>query len=160
MRAGKVVVFVVSGTGNVSTRLTTADGGLIPANSANEDTRTVSTSGGERSSLVDSVYDVPMYVLVNGNTASAAEVFAAALQVSAFYTVKARHSTHALVERVTHSMRAPYAQENGRAKLAGARTFGKGIVQSLQELRSGGVAVTYARYETPLHHNIHQVGAC
>ncbi len=50
-------------------------------------------------------------------------------------------------------------QENGRARLAGSRTFGKGIVQSLQELSQGGVAVTYARYETPLHHDIHKVGA-
>ncbi len=48
-------------------------------------------------------------------------------------------------------------QENGRAVLAGERSFGKGIIQSLQELRQGGVAVTIARYETPQHHNINQV---
>ena len=42
-------------------------------------------------------------------------------------------------------------------KLVGQKTFGKGIIQNLQPLRAGGVAVTVARYETPQHHNINKV---
>jgi carboxyl-terminal processing protease len=48
-------------------------------------------------------------------------------------------------------------QENGRAKLVGEKTFGKGVIQNLQELRQGGIAVTIAKYETPLHNNINKV---
>ena len=71
----------------------------------------------------------PMYVLVNGNTASAAEVLAAALQ------------------------------ENGRAKLVGEQTFGKGVIQTLEQVGNtgAGVAVTIAKYETPNHNDINKV---
>jgi carboxyl-terminal processing protease len=72
----------------------------------------------------------PLTLLVDGNTASAAEVMTAAVQ------------------------------ENGRARVAGTSTFGKGIVQTIRELsdRNGGIAITVARYETPLHHDINQQG--
>jgi Peptidase family S41 len=50
-----------------------------------------------------------------------------------------------------------FLQENGRAKLVGEKTFGKGVIQNLQELRQGGIAVTIAKYETPLHNNINKV---
>jgi hypothetical protein len=41
-------------------------------------------------------------------------------------------------------------QDNGRARVAGGRTFGKGLIQSIVELSDGsGVAVTVARYQTP-----------
>lgn len=70
----------------------------------------------------------PLYILVNKNSASATEVLAAALK------------------------------ENGRAKLVGEKTFGKGIIQNVQELRQGGIAITVAKYETPLHNNINKVG--
>lgn len=46
---------------------------------------------------------------------------------------------------------------DGAVRLVGEKTFGKGIIQNLQQLREGGVAVTVARYETPLHHNINKV---
>ena len=71
----------------------------------------------------------PMFVLVNGNTASAAEVLAAALR------------------------------ENGRAKLVGEQTFGKGVIQTLEQVGStgAGVAVTIAKYETPSHNDINMV---
>ena len=72
----------------------------------------------------------PLTLLVDANTASAAEVLTAAVQ------------------------------ENGRARVAGTGTFGKGIVQTIRELsdRNGGIAITVARYETPLHHDINQQG--
>ncbi len=38
-------------------------------------------------------------------------------------------------------------------------TFGKGLIQSLFELSDGsGLAVTIAKYETPLHHDINKLG--
>jgi carboxyl-terminal processing protease len=72
----------------------------------------------------------PLIVLVDANTASAAEVMTAALQ------------------------------ENGRAVVAGQQTFGKGIVQTVRELsnQQGGVAITVARYETPSHKDINKQG--
>lgn len=72
----------------------------------------------------------PVVVLANGNTASAAEVMSAALK------------------------------ENGRAKLVGEQTFGKGIVQTIRQLsyNNGGVAITVQRYETPLHNDINKSG--
>ena len=77
-----------------------------------------------------SYLDTPLVILVNGNTASAAEVMTAALK------------------------------ENGRAVVVGEQTFGKGIIQTIRQLGydNGGVAVTVARYETPLHNNINKAG--
>lgn len=71
----------------------------------------------------------PLVVLVNQGTASASEILAGALQ------------------------------DNGRAKLVGDRTFGKGLIQSLFNLSDGsGLAVTIAKYETPAHHDINRLG--
>ena len=65
-------------------------------------------------------FDVPLVVLVNGTTASAAEVFVAALQ------------------------------EHDRALVAGEPTFGKGVVESVVELsHNTGLALTTAQYFTP-----------
>jgi len=73
--------------------------------------------------------DDPLVVLTDGGTASASEILAGALQ------------------------------ENNRAQLVGTKTYGKGLIQSLYELDDGsGLAVTIAKYETPLHHNIHKRG--
>ena len=73
--------------------------------------------------------DAPLVVLVNEGTASASEILAGALQ------------------------------DNGRAKLIGTKTFGKGLIQSLFDLTNGsGLAVTVAKYETPNHHDIHKLG--
>jgi carboxyl-terminal processing protease len=71
----------------------------------------------------------PLVVLVNQGTASASEILAGALQ------------------------------DNGRAKLVGEKTFGKGLIQSLFDLTDGsGIAVTVAKYETPNHRDIHKLG--
>jgi carboxyl-terminal processing protease len=71
----------------------------------------------------------PLVVLVNQGTASASEILAGALQ------------------------------DNGRAKLVGEKTFGKGLIQSLFDLNDGsGIAVTVAKYETPNHRDIHKLG--
>jgi carboxyl-terminal processing protease len=68
-------------------------------------------------------------VLVNGGTASAAEILAAALH------------------------------DNGRALLVGRRTYGKGSVQSILPLADGeAVKLTTSRYQTPRGASINGVG--
>jgi carboxyl-terminal processing protease len=91
-----------------------------------EDGRVVSVRGRERP---DHVYDaegdaiaknVPVVVLVNGGSASAAEIVTGAL--------RDRH----------------------RAVVVGTRTFGKGLVQELEDLSNGGVLkLTVANYYLP-----------
>lgn len=77
----------------------------------------------------DTYLDMPLAVLVNGNSASASEIFAGAVQ------------------------------DYGYGTLIGSRTFGKGIVQTILALQDGSaVKVTTAKYFTPLGHNIHEVG--
>jgi carboxyl-terminal processing protease len=72
---------------------------------------------------------LPIIVLVNQGTASAAEILAAALQ------------------------------ENGRAEVLGTRTFGKGAVQTLVPLEDGGaLKLTTAYYRTPAGQVIHDAG--
>jgi hypothetical protein len=73
--------------------------------------------------------DRPTYVLVDKGTASAAEVFAAALQ------------------------------GNRAAKVVGERTYGKGLVQSIQRLTdSSAVVLTVAKYRTPQGEDINGKG--
>jgi carboxyl-terminal processing protease len=68
-------------------------------------------------------------VLVNGNSASASELLSGALQ------------------------------DYGVAKLAGTQTFGKGVVQSLMPLKSGGMLkVTIQEYFTPKGRKVDKVG--
>jgi len=71
----------------------------------------------------------PLYLLVDGRTASAAEIFAAALQ------------------------------DNQRGIVVGSKTFGKGRIQNVQPLENGsGLAITRARYITPKGRDLHGVG--
>nr|XP_017243799.1 PREDICTED: carboxyl-terminal-processing peptidase 3, chloroplastic isoform X1 [Daucus carota subsp. sativus] len=71
----------------------------------------------------------PLVVLVNEGSASASEILAGALH------------------------------DNGRAKLVGHRTFGKGKIQSVTELDDGSALfITVAKYLSPALHDIDQVG--
>ena len=73
--------------------------------------------------------NTPLIVLVNGNTASASEILAGALQ------------------------------DNGRAKLVGEKTFGKGLVQTVFPLQDGGaLKLTTQKYFTPKGTDINDIG--
>ncbi len=73
--------------------------------------------------------DMPITVLINENSASAAEVLAGALR------------------------------DYDRAELVGTTTFGKGIVQSLLPLEDGSaVKITIAHYYTPSGFDLHKKG--
>ncbi len=73
--------------------------------------------------------DIPLVVLVNGNSASASEIVAGAIK------------------------------DTGVGKLLGTTTFGKGIVQTVFPLDNGAaLKLTTARYLTPEGHNIHGKG--
>lgn len=71
----------------------------------------------------------PLVVLIDGESASATEIVAAALR------------------------------DNGRALIAGTKSFGKGKIQSVFELSDGSAFfITVATYRTPSGHNIGRVG--
>lgn len=77
----------------------------------------------------DLAHGAPVVVLVDAGTASAAEVLAGALD------------------------------DNGRARIVGSRTFGKGSVQTLLPLDNGdSVKLTTARYFTPSGKSIQALG--
>jgi carboxyl-terminal processing protease len=82
-----------------------------------------------RADTADLVPRLPLAVLIDGSSASAAEVVAAALA------------------------------DNGRATLVGTHTFGKAVVQTLEPLANGGaLALTTARYLTPAGADISRRG--
>ncbi len=71
----------------------------------------------------------PLVVLVNGGSASASEIVAGAMQ------------------------------DHGRAVIMGTKTFGKGSVQTIQDLQTGGaVKLTTSRYFTPDGRSIQALG--
>ncbi|MBC8121726.1 MAG: S41 family peptidase [Gemmatimonadaceae bacterium] len=71
----------------------------------------------------------PLVVLVDEGTASASEILAGALK------------------------------DNRRATLVGQKTFGKGLIQTIQRLDDGsGLAVSIAQYKTPSGQDIHKKG--
>jgi carboxyl-terminal processing protease len=75
-------------------------------------------------------FQLPMVVLVDGDTASSAEILAAALK------------------------------EHERAKLFGQPTFGKGTVQQVFPLdrSGGGIRITVAKFTSPLKHPVSATG--
>jgi len=75
------------------------------------------------------ITDKALVVLVDGGSASASEILSGALQ------------------------------DNQRAMLVGTKTFGKGLVQSVQSVGNGaGLAVTIAKYFTPSGRDINHEG--
>lgn len=73
--------------------------------------------------------DLPMAVLMNGNSASASEILAGALQ------------------------------DYESATIVGTQSYGKGIVQSIIDLQDGtALKLTTAKYYTPNGNNIHGIG--
>lgn len=73
--------------------------------------------------------DVPMVILVNGNSASASEIMTGCLK------------------------------DYGLAKVVGSKTYGKGIVQNIFPLSDGSaLKFTTAKYYTPNGKNIHEIG--
>lgn len=82
-----------------------------------------------RSALPGNAIKLPLVVLVNRDSASAAEILAGALQ------------------------------DNKRAVLVGEKTYGKGLVQTVFPLPDGGaVKLTTQKYFTPLGNDINQIG--
>ena len=80
-------------------------------------------------SATEAQLEVPMVVLVNGNTASASEILAAALK------------------------------DSGTATLVGTQTFGKALVQGVYMYADGtAMKITEAKYLTPKQNDINGVG--
>ena len=93
-------------------------------------TKTKEEDGGEAyHSTNEEQFDKPLVVLMDGNSASASEVFAGAIQ------------------------------DYGAGKLVGTQSFGKGIVQTIFQLDDGSaVKLTTSEYFTPKGRNIHGEG--
>ena len=83
----------------------------------------------EMTSDEENQFTLPMTVLVNGNSASASEIYAGAIQ------------------------------DYGLGKIVGTQTYGKGVVQQIFDLRDGTcVKLTIAEYYTPKGRNINGTG--
>lgn len=108
--------------------------GVAVANSLLDNKAIVETQdrGGikeQQSATAGALYDGPLLTVINGGSASASEILAGALQ------------------------------DAGRSSLVGSRSFGKGLIQSLLSLGDGsGLAVSVARYRTPLGREIQSMG--
>lgn len=83
----------------------------------------------EAKSDAEHYFDKPLVVLVNGNSASASEIFAGAIK------------------------------DYGIGTIVGTQTYGKGIVQQPFELSDGtAIKLTISKYYTPKGNDIHGVG--
>lgn len=83
----------------------------------------------EKKASSDQCLEIPMSVLVNGNSASASEIFAGAIQ------------------------------DYELGSIVGETTYGKGVVQQLIDLKDGTILkLTISEYFTPLGRNIHGIG--
>ena len=103
--------------------------GQMPAAGQDLQLKRVATDAAPPGGVAPPRLEAPLTVLVNGRTASAAEIVAGALR------------------------------DNCRAPLVGARTFGKGLIQSVYELSDGsGVVMTVGTYVRPNGETIDQKG--
>lgn len=84
----------------------------------------------EQTYLTDGRSDMPLVLLVNENSASTTEILAAAMK------------------------------DYGRARLVGVTTFGKGLIQRMQQLSDGvsGIQFTIAQYFSPKGNPVHMQG--
>jgi carboxyl-terminal processing protease len=83
----------------------------------------------QQSATAGVLYGGPLITMINSGSASASEILAGALQ------------------------------DAGRSSLVGSQSFGKGLIQSLLSLGDGsGLAVSVARYRTPLGREIQSKG--
>ena len=83
----------------------------------------------EYPSTSEEVFDKPLVVMVNGNSASASEIYAAAIQ------------------------------DHGIGTIVGTQTYGKGVVQSVFDLKDGTcLKLTVSEYFTPNGRTIHGEG--
>jgi carboxyl-terminal processing protease len=99
-----------------------ADGAIVRVDERNKPEQVLNARGNK-------VTDLPMAVLINGDSASASEIAAGALQ------------------------------DYARAVLVGEKSFGKGSVQTIEELPDGGaVKFTIAHYLTPKSRVINGIG--
>jgi len=107
-----------------ATRLFIDTGNIVTVNSANKSK--IYRAGGDRFNA----YRFPVIVLVDHSTASAAEIFTAALQ------------------------------ECGRATIIGGQTHGKGLVQTVYHLKNStaGLCITTAAFVPPSKKSFHQCG--
>ncbi len=116
-------------------------GGLVPQSVATADLfldegRIISVHGRHpdshqyfESTEGDIAKEKPLVVLIDGNSASAAEIVSAALQ------------------------------DNGRAVLVGTNSYGKGSVQNIQQLpNTGEIKITWARFHAPSGYTLHHLG--
>ena len=95
------------------------DGTIVSTDGRSRPRRVFEATG----NAIDS--DIPVAVLVNGESASASEIVAGALQ------------------------------DRGRAAVVGTRTFGKGVFQEVRELSNGGALdITVGEYFTPRGRNL------
>lgn len=82
-----------------------------------------------RKAKKDKEINLPVVILINGNTASASEILTGALR------------------------------DNGVAKVVGTKSYGKGVIQDVLSLTDGsGLKVTTNEYYTPNRIKIHKVG--
>ena len=114
--------------------------GRVVAGGVKGDTEVAATAkrngGGDASTRLKSIPSAtaasvtePLTVLVNGRSASASEILTGALR------------------------------DNCRATVAGSRTYGKGLIQSVYELSDGsGLVLTVGKYVTPGLHDIDRAG--
>lgn len=91
---------------------------------------TIDKDGNKEELVLDDTYfDVPIVVLVNGNSASSSEIFAGAVK------------------------------DTGRGTVIGTQTYGKGLVQGLYTLPDGSaINITVKKYFTPNGNSIHGTG--